>query len=102
MSDFIERVLERFALENNSKSWRDCCEETDGHFLAVDMVSLVETTHKIVLEKIDSMKIDIIGNCAYQGGDLPKKWLREEVPRMQSRNKALDELRCFLQEKEGD
>jgi hypothetical protein len=96
---FVQRVLYRFALEAGAKSWLDCCEETDGHFLVDDMEFLVEIAANVVADEIEKMKIDILGGCAYQGADLPKKWLREEVPKFQMRNKTLEELRCFLQKK---
>ena len=65
---------------------------------AVDIA--FEAERERVRKAIADAEIDILGQFAYQGADIPKKFLKEEVPKQQGWNDALKELKKRLLESE--
>lgn len=102
----IVRTAVKLAIQRTKEAERLRTTPLSGRDLDLAQPSVVQeavaSERKRIIEIIENMKIDIMGNCAYQGADLPKKWLKNEVPLMQQHNRTLEDLKQKIKEPEKE
>lgn len=85
-----------------ARSGGACFEAVDYEMIVSDMKFFIKTLLSFQKQKIievcERKKIDILGSFAYQGADIPKKYIKEELPKQESYNQALSDIISAIKE----